>query len=166
VNGTDTSQLELARTVVQAREQRLAVEVEELIRQRTGAERTLTRLGAYLDEYAAADRGRATRTQSPRNLVNGRHFVQRLGVAISQQKISAERLAERASIKVSQWQRVRAELAAIERVIDTRRRSARRLEERRAQRETDAHAARRADTLARHGDPDPQATTPTRIRSE
>lgn len=163
---TDTTQLLRARAVVEAREQGLAAELRELANQHQGAEQTLTRLNEYLDEYAGADRQRGGELRSPLQMVNGRRFARRLGGAIDQQQVQAQRIGELAERKLAQWQRARADLAAIDRLIDTRRRSALQDAARREQRETDARASRPRETIAIPADPEPRPSAPSTIRVE
>ena len=141
----DTTQLERARAVVEAREQRLAGELRELTAQCQGAERMLAQLDAYLDEYNGADGARGARSAG--DLMNARQFARRLGSAVAEQRGQARLLGERVTHKALQWRKARADLAAVDRLIEARRRAQRQAAERREQRETDAQAARSRSLL-------------------
>jgi flagellar export protein FliJ len=140
------SQLQLVRGLAERREQLLAGEVGELMRQRAGADATSSRLRGYLDEYAAAPASGARHARTPGEIDNERRFVGRLADAIEQQRVRAERLARRAGEKVELWQRARANLEALDRVLAQRERGRQRDLQRREQRDSDALTARRAAT--------------------
>ena len=136
------SQLQLVRGIALGREQELAAEVGELMRQRAGAEATLTRLGGYLEDYSNAAAQGADTARMLGEIENERRFVRRLSQAMAQQRSHAERLAPRAGEKMELWQRARANLEALERVIERRESEQRRDLERRDQRDSDALTAR------------------------
>lgn len=136
------TQLELVRGLAQRREQELAGELGELMRQRAGADATSSRLRSYLHDYTAAPDGASART--PGVIDNEHRFVARLNRAIELQHGRAERLARHAGEKMALWQRARADLEALDRVL-ARRDHGRQLEQsRHEQRDSDALSARRA----------------------
>ncbi len=139
------SQLELVRGLAETREQELAGELSELLRLRDGAEATLARLDGYLDEYAQVPGGGALVASA---IANERRFVKRLNQALEQQRTHAERLRERTGEKTAQWQQARADLMALERVVERRLQEATQEVERREQREADALSLRRVVTEA------------------
>ena len=160
------SQLELARAVAEQREQRLAGEVQALMRQRDGAHETLQRLDGYLSEYAGAERQAGAGGRRGAGIMNDRGFVGRLHHAAGEQRRQYERLAERTAHKIRQWNRARADLAAIDRVIERRLGEARQASARREQRDLDAAACRPRDPHDDDGATDAGTTTFTSLRME
>lgn len=144
-----SSQLHLVRELAARREQELAGEVGELMRQRAGVDATASRLCGYLEEYAAAASVSDRDARTPGDIHNERRFVSRLGQAIEQQRARAERLARLTGEKMERWQRSRANLEALDRLLAERARGHERERERREQRESDAMASRRALLEAR-----------------
>lgn len=138
------SQLQLVRGLAERREQQLASEVGELMRERAGADATSSRLRDYLEEYAATPAGGMPPARAPGDIENERRFVGRLSRAIEQQRGRAERLARHAGEKMELWQRARANLEALDRVLAQRERGQQRDVERREQRDSDALSVRRA----------------------
>lgn len=160
------SQLELARAVAEQREQRVAAEVQALMRQRDGARETLERLDGYLAEYAGAERRADAGGRRGAGIMNDRGFVGRLHHAAGEQRRQLDRLAERIAQKTRQWNRARADLAAIGRVIERRHGEARDATARREQRELDAAACRPRDVHGDAGAADPATATFTSLRTE
>jgi flagellar FliJ protein len=144
MNRQRPTQLALVRGLAETREQELAGQVSELMRERASAEATLARLGGYLDEYAAG----ASRDDAPARTLgeidNERRFVKQLNDAVCQQRGHAQRLVERTSLAMSRWHRARTDLEALDRVIARREGEQRRAAARQEQRETDAHNSRHA----------------------
>jgi flagellar export protein FliJ len=136
------SQLQLVRTLAERREQALALEVGELMRERASADATSRRLHDYLQEYTGAARGGGG-ARTPGDVHNERRFVARLGRAIEQQRSRAERLARLAGEKMELWQRARANLEALDRLLAQREQGQQRAGQRREQRDSDALSARR-----------------------
>ena len=144
------SQLQLARELAETREQELAVEVGELMRQRASAEATLERLGGYLAEYTASLQGGASEARTLGDIENERRFVKRLSKALDQQRDQAERIAQHTHQTTERWHQVRADLQALDRVVQRREREQALHNGRVEQREADAHGARAArDAAAR-----------------
>lgn len=142
------SQLQLVRGIAETREQELAVEVGELMRQRASAEATLERLGGYLAEYTASAQGDAGEARMLGTIENERRFVKRLSKALDQQRDQAARIAQRTHQTMERWHRARADLEALDQVVQ-RRDGEQALRDRRVeQREADAHGARAAHDAA------------------
>ena len=146
------SQLQLVRGIAETREQELAVEVGELMRQRASAEATLERLGGYLAEYTASAQGSAGEARMLGAIENERRFVKRLSKALDQQRDQAEHIAQRTAQTTQRWHRARADLEALDQVVQRRDREQALRNGRAEQREADAHGARAArDAEARLG---------------
>ncbi len=142
------TQLEFIRDLAQSREQELAVEVGELRRQKNSAEVALNRLDTYLAEYTLDAtqnrfRSRLIPGRTVTHVENERHFVKRLSRAVDRQRVHARQCSERVDLKVQSWQRERAQVEALERVVEKRRRLAGRKQRRREQTESDTSTGHR-----------------------
>lgn len=134
------SQLQQVRSIAQRREQKLASEVGELMRQRDSAEATVERLQGYLHEYQSDELERGARSLMA--IENERRFVNRLSLALNQQSTYAQRLEESTCAKMKLWQHEHANLQALDRLIAQRSREQLRLQERRDQQQSDALSLR------------------------
>lgn len=113
-------------------------------RRQASEEATLARLSGYLEEYTGAARSGVRRLH---DMDNERRFVERLRAAVSRQQAQAARAGERARQATLRWHRARAEVESLTRVIETREQREARDQQRRAQRDADAHTLLRRTLL-------------------
>ena len=146
------TQLEFIRDLAQSREHQLAAEVGELRRQKTSAEVALNRLDTYLAEYTAeVPRDSTDPGRSVTQVVNERRFVKRLSRAVEQQRARTRQCGERVNLKLKTWQRERAQVEALERVVEQRRMAAEHKQMRHEQSEADAISGYRVALKLRSG---------------
>lgn len=139
------SQLLQVRELACAREQELAREVSELTRRQHSEASTLAQLDGYLEEYSSSARQGARRVHE---VNNERRFVDRLGKAVRAQRIQVERATESARQATHRWNLARAEVEALDRLIESRERQLQLDLQRREQREADAHNALRRNNTS------------------
>ena len=139
-----SSQLQQIRELACARERELALEVSELSQRRQSEEATLARLDGYLNEYAGATHAGARRVH---DVDNERRFVERLGKAVRQQTLQVERLVMLTGQATQRWHQARAEVKALERLIEVRERKHQRELRRREQRDADTRTALRPNLV-------------------
>ena len=137
---SNATQLQLVRGIAQGREQNLAAEVGDLMRQRASAMETVQRLQGYLHEYRTGESQQSARSMM--EIENERRFVQRLNLALQQQSTHAQQLDASASAKMQLWQREHANLQALDRLLTQRAQAGSRLQDRNEQKESDARSAR------------------------
>lgn len=137
-----STQLQQIRELASSREHELAREVSELSHRQQSEEATLVRLQGYLDEYAGTAHTRARRVHE---VDNERRFVERLGKAVRQQVIQVERLVALTRQATQRWHQARAEVQALERLIEARELEQKREMQRREQRDDDARYALRSN---------------------
>ena len=115
------TQLEVVRGIAETKAQSLACEVGELMRENENARQMLERLQEYVADYTVSfPRAAGTATQSALSMQNQHRFVSKLNSALEQQRSRARHTDERAAQKVGAWQRARADLEAVERLIARR----------------------------------------------
>jgi flagellar export protein FliJ len=134
------SQLLRVRSLALSREQQLAGEVAGLMRQQVSAAATVEQLRGYLHEYQ-----REQTERGPRLLItieNERRFAKRLNTALDQQSTYVQRLEDSTSAKKRLWERERANVQALDRLLLKREHAQLRQQERREQKETDAQSLR------------------------
>jgi flagellar export protein FliJ len=137
------TQLDMARGIAEGKAQALAGEVGALIREKDDARQMLERLGEYLADYSNPGAyGGDAGTCSAFSIQNRHGFVTRLKSALEQQRARAQRIEERTRSKMQSWQRARADLEALDRLIALRARAADQDEVKREQRDADAAALR------------------------
>ena len=134
------SQLQLVRDIAHSREQKLASEVGELIRQRASVAATMERLQGYLRDYQVGQSDHLARRLP--EIENERRFVTRLNDALDQQCTHAQRLDASASAMMQRWQSEHANLQALDRLISQRASAQARLQDRHDQKESDARSLR------------------------
>jgi len=137
------TQLELIRDLAQSREQELAAEVGELRRLQIDAQSALNRLNGYLAEYTVT--GTADHPHGGRDITqmeNERRFVGRLQQAVEQQHLHVQQFAQKTHLKVQAWHRERLNLEALDKVVDQRRLTAKRIHARLEQAQADAISGR------------------------
>ena len=135
-----TDQLDVVRGVACTHEQRLAADMAELVGQHANAELTMHRLGDYIREYQV--QAEIAGARSLAEIENERNFLKRLNTALEQQRSLARQLASNVSTKTTLWQQAKAKLRALDKVIQQRELVEQRAQQRRDQKENDAHNLR------------------------
>lgn len=137
-------QLDIVRGLSEEKVNQLAGEVSGLAREKNEADVMLARLVEYVDDYTVPSDESPLGYRNPAAIANERRFVSKLTGALEQQRVHADRVAERMSFKMNSWARAKADLEALDRLVERRTREQRVKERRREQRESDAAASRLA----------------------
>ena len=146
------TKLEFIRDLVQTREYQLAAEVGELRRLKASAEVVLNRLDTYLAEYTVGVSGNGTDPgRSVTQVENERRFVKRLSRAVEEQRARTRQCGERVNLKMQSWQRERAQVEALKRVVEQRGKAAEHKQMRKEQSEADAISGHRMTLKLRSG---------------
>lgn len=143
-------QLQIVRGIAESREQSLAREVGQALSEKADADAMLARLSEYVADYTGNTSIDSTR---PFAIQNRHRFVARLSGALATQRGQVDRVAERAAAKMQSWNRARADVEALDRLMTRRTQDADRVSARREQRESDAAAQRIAGARAKPDDP-------------
>ena len=134
------SQLLRVRSLARGREQQLAGEVGDLLRQQASAAATVEQLRGYLHDYQREQTERGARLLA--TIENERRFVKRLNTALDQQCAYVQRLEDSTSANRRLWEREHANLQALDRLLSKRQQAQLHQQHRRAQKETDAQSLR------------------------
>ena len=139
-----SKQLDVVRGLSEDKVNQLAGEVSGLAREKREAESMLERLTEYVDDYTLPTDQSPGGYRNPAAILNERRFVSKLTGALEQQRVHTDRVAERMSYKMNSWARAKADLEALDRLVERRSVQAQREQQRAEQRDNDAAASRAA----------------------
>ena len=139
-----TKQLDVVHGLSRSKVDELANEVSGLMKEKAQADDMLAQLVDYVDDYSVSLFGSDTPRRRSGSLVNERLFVAKLSGAVVEQRLHSEQVAQRVSYRMNAWMRAKADLEALERLIERRSQQSKLSQQRDEQRASDAHALRSA----------------------